>query len=251
MPEPKVNPFHLSTFALAHHRACCQGQKRASFGQCNVNTTMVASPRGPSRPRTAVIAGLRSEWRGNLWTMGFVRENRLQTAWPDHLTSASRIHRSLLQHARSHLAVMRSTLHWPRQNHSHQPNDQYRRGYPSCHCPRGRLLEGLVRIRYIQDQDAFSSRSATQTLMMDCRGTPRRLASLSNKWTIHKGKSTFTLFCSCPGLLAFDISRYLEISSPSSNFLSNSRAFIYLNLLFSGSSSRNNPYLFTPESNNS
>lgn len=35
-------------------------------------------------------------------------------------------------------------------------------------------LHGMV-------QDAFSRRSATQTLMMACRGTPRRFASLSNK----------------------------------------------------------------------
>lgn len=30
-------------------------------------------------------------------------------------------------------------------------------------------------------QDAFSRRSATHTLMSDCRGTPNRFASLSNK----------------------------------------------------------------------
>jgi len=73
-------------------------------------------------------------------------------------------------------------------------------------------------------------RSAIHTLMMDCRGTPRRFASLSKKRIIHIGKSTFTLLCSCPGLLAFDISRYLEISLPSSNLLSNSLAFININL---------------------
>src|SRR5512143_792688 len=82
--------------------------------------------------------------------------------------------------------------------------------------------------------DAFSNRSATQTLMMDCRGTPRRRASLSSLWIIHKGKSTFTLFCSCPGLRAFEISRYLETSSPLSNFLSSAfdLIFIYSDLLF-------------------
>ena len=31
------------------------------------------------------------------------------------------------------------------------------------------------------NQDAFLSRSATNTLMIDCRGTPRRFASLSNR----------------------------------------------------------------------
>jgi len=47
---------------------------------------------------------------------------------------------------------------------------------------------------------------------MDCLGTPNRFASLSSKSIIHKGKSTFTLFCSCSGLLAFDILRYSEMS---------------------------------------
>src|SRR3972149_4389267 len=108
MAQPKVDPFQLSAFALAHHRACCQGQKRSSFGQCDVNTTMVASPRGPTRPRTAVIAGLRSEWRGNFRTTGLVRENRFQTAWPDHLIASSRLHRLLLRHARLPAAILRS-----------------------------------------------------------------------------------------------------------------------------------------------
>ena len=31
------------------------------------------------------------------------------------------------------------------------------------------------------DHDAFSSRSAIQTLMIDCRGTPSLLASLSSR----------------------------------------------------------------------
>ena len=43
----------------------------------------------------------------------------------------------------------------------------------------------------------------------------------------------------------------LKYPSPSSNFLSNSRAFIYVNLLFSGSSYWNNSYLFSTICNNS
>src|SRR3990167_4212921 len=89
MAQPQIVPFHPSALALVHHRACCQGQKRGSFGQRDVNTAVVATE-FPTWPPAAVIASFRPEWRGNLRTTGFVRENRLQTVWPDHLISASR-----------------------------------------------------------------------------------------------------------------------------------------------------------------
>ena len=41
----------------------------------------------------------------------------------------------------------------------------------------------------------LSSRSASQSLMIDWRGTPRRLASRSRASTIQAGRSTFTLRC--------------------------------------------------------
>ena len=67
--------------------------------------------------------------------------------------------------------------------------------------------------------------------MSDCLGTPRRLASLSKRATIQTGKSTFTLFCSCPGRPAFSKSKSFNMFLPVSNFLSNSLAFIKFNLL--------------------
>ena len=90
----------------------------------------------------------------------------------------------------------------------------------------------------------FCSLSAIQTLMMDCRVTPRRLASLSKRSIIQAGKSTLTRLCSWPGLLACYKSRNFEISSPSSNLLSNSLAFINLDLLFPRSPDRDNADLF-------
>src|SRR5690242_13927251 len=82
--------------------------------------------------------------------------------------------------------------------------------------------------------------------MMDCRGTPRRRASLSNCWIIQTGKSTLTRLCSCCGLRALEISRYWETSSPSSNFLSSSLAFIQCSLLFPGTPHRDDADRFTP-----
>ena len=90
----------------------------------------------------------------------------------------------------------------------------------------------------------FCSLSAIQTLMMDCRVTPRRLASLSKRSIIHAGKSTLTRLCSLPGLLARERSRNFEISSPPSNFLSSSLAFINLDILFPRSPDRDNADLF-------
>lgn len=58
-----------------------------------------------------------------------------------------------------------------------------------------------------ETMDKCSRRSASQTLMMDCRVIPIFPASLSNDSIIHKGKSTFTRFCSCNTRLALDNSR--------------------------------------------
>src|SRR5271157_5513804 len=79
-------------------------------------------------------------------------------------------------------------------------------------------------------QSYFDNRSATHTFMIDCRGTPKRRASLSRDLIIHSGKSTLTLLIACPGLCAPENSKYLVISSPLSNRLSKSVAFINIRL---------------------
>src|SRR3989338_5088111 len=109
MAQPQIVPFQLSPFVLGCHRACCQGQKRGSFGQRDVNTAMVATE-FPTRPPAAVIAGFRPAGRGTLPTTGFVRKNSLQTAWSAHLIPASRLHRLLLRHARLPPAILRGAL---------------------------------------------------------------------------------------------------------------------------------------------
>src|SRR5690606_34276299 len=83
------------------------------------------------------------------------------------------------------------------------------------------------------------SLSDNHTLIIDCRVTPRRAASLSRDSIIHIGKSTLTRFCACKGLLALERSRSFEISLPSSNFLSRLLAFIQIYLFNSGPSDRN------------
>ena len=86
-----------------------------------------------------------------------------------------------------------------------------------------------------------SKRSASQTLIMDCRVTPSREASLSRESIIHVGKSTFTRLCFWLGRLIADKSSSPTISALlSSNFLSKSLAFLDHHLGFSGSPSRNN-----------
>jgi hypothetical protein len=50
--------------------------------------------------------------------------------------------------------------------------------------------------------------------------------------------------------MAPEISKCLEMSSPRSKFLSNAFAFINFNLLFSGSPSRNHPYIFSSKRDN-
>ncbi len=99
--------------------------------------------------------------------------------------------------------------------------------------------------------DVCSNLSASQILMIDCRGTPSRLASLSRERIIQSGKSTLTLFCSFAGRPAFERSRCLVRSFPSSNALSKSLAFIYFNLLMSCSAHRDNSYVLTTICDNS
>src|SRR5215211_2666349 len=86
-----------------------------------------------------------------------------------------------------------------------------------------------------------SRRSAIQTLIMDWRVTPRRLASRSRDWIIHEGKSTLTRRCSCPGLRIFDRSRSAVTSPPSSNLRSKSLAFIDRHLLNTSPADRDEP----------
>ena len=88
-----------------------------------------------------------------------------------------------------------------------------------------------------------SSRSASHTLIMDWRVTPKRLASLSRDSIIHVGKSTFTRRCSWFGLFIFDKSRSETMSLPSSNFLSRLLAFIQFYLFKPGT-----PYGDDPDS---
>jgi hypothetical protein len=64
--------------------------------------------------------------------------------------------------------------------------------------------------------DPFFNRSATQSLMMDCRGTPKRFVFLSSCWTIHKGKPTLTRFCSWLGLRALGTPRLVKLLVESS-----------------------------------
>lgn len=71
-----------------------------------------------------------------------------------------------------------------------------------------------------------SRRSASQTLMMDWRVTPNRLASLSRDSIIHSGKSTFTLLCFCKGRRALAMSKTALTSLPLSKSESNFFAFI-------------------------
>lgn len=83
-------------------------------------------------------------------------------------------------------------------------------------------------------------RSEIHTLMMDCRVTPKRAASLSREWIIHAGKSTFTRRGSSFVLLARAMSRNSKTLFPASKRASNSLAFIKFSLLTAGASDGNN-----------
>ena len=89
----------------------------------------------------------------------------------------------------------------------------------------------LTRVRGTEAWEAVaSSRSASQTLITDCRVTPSLLASRSSESIIHVGKSTFTRLCSCKTRRALDKSREAVRSTSSSNFFSKSLAFIQCHL---------------------
>ena len=75
-----------------------------------------------------------------------------------------------------------------------------------------------------------SRRSASQTLITDCRVTPSLLASRSRESIIQVGKSTFTRFCSCSTRFALDKSKEAVRSTPSSNCCSNFLARITCHL---------------------
>src|SRR5690606_4811153 len=84
-----------------------------------------------------------------------------------------------------------------------------------------------------------SSRSASQTLIMDCRVTPSRPASRSRDSIIQVGKSTFTLFCSWSGRRALLTSRAAVMSLSSSKSASNFLAFIQCYLFRPGAANGN------------
>jgi len=75
--------------------------------------------------------------------------------------------------------------------------------------------------------DAESSRrSASHTLMMDCRVMPSFIASRSRESIIHAGKSTLTRLCAGKGRFALDKSSAPVMSPPLSNCLSTTSAFL-------------------------
>ena len=49
-------------------------------------------------------------------------------------------------------------------------------------------------VRHDYGFECCSSLSAIHILINDCRGTPKRWASLSRRWIIQMGKSTLTVF---------------------------------------------------------
>jgi hypothetical protein len=61
-----------------------------------------------------------------------------------------------------------------------QAKDQldYKKLNDQCRAHSPNAPDQLLKIYY--NQEAFFSRSATNTLIIDCRGTPRRFASLSS-----------------------------------------------------------------------
>ena len=84
------------------------------------------------------------------------------------------------------------------------------------------------------------SRSASQTLMIDCRVTPRRPASRSSPSIIHVGKSTFTRLCSCIGRRAPARSSAADTLLPASKSRSKFLAFIQRHLVVTRPADRNN-----------
>ena len=86
--------------------------------------------------------------------------------------------------------------------------------------------------------------------MIDWRGTPRRRASLSRDLIIHSGKSTLTRLIPWPGLRAPENCRYFVMSSPLSNRLSKSLAFIKLHLFLPRATHRDDPNLLLSVSDN-
>ena len=115
----------------------------------------------------------------------------------------------------------------------------------------------LAIVYCVRDLDLFaadaSRRSASHTLIMDCRVTPSFPASRSRDSIIHVGKSTFTRFCSRKTRLALDTSNAAVISAPSSNCLSRVLAFIECYLLSprSADGTKSGPPSFVTFSTNS
>ncbi len=67
---------------------------------------------------------------------------------------------------------------------------------------------------------SYPSFSASQVLITYCLVTPKRWASLSRAFTIHRGSSRLIRFDSALRGRTESKSMYSEMSSPSSNFLS-------------------------------
>src|SRR5208283_2525880 len=86
--------------------------------------------------------------------------------------------------------------------------------------------------------------SANQSLMSDCRVTPRRRASRSRESTIHAGKSTLTRLASVPTRRARFRSRCSVTRAPLSNLRSNVFAFINRHLLRARTPYGNQPNIF-------
>ena len=61
----------------------------------------------------------------------------------------------------------------------------------------GQFLARIEASMYGKLEAVASRRSASQTLITDCRVTPSLLASRSGESIIQVGKSTFTRFCTC------------------------------------------------------